>query len=305
MARGTVRRFWSSIMKPAPFSYHAPSTLDECLDLLSEFGDDAAVLAGGQSLNSLMRFRLAQPAHVVSIGKIGEPLSSIRMTDEGVSIGARMTYSAIQRSPDVKAACPGLPVAIDLIATPPVRTRGTACGNLSHADPASELPAVALLLDARFRLRSHKGERVLPAEEFFRGPYMTARRPDELLVEVIFPRRPTGETFVIKEVTRIRGGFPLAGVAIVFSKADGTKLNAVRIGCFGVNSRQIRVKDAEAILEAQGFSDDALAAACEAIDGAIEPYADPFASVEYRRSATRTLFMRAMSEGWHQESAQK
>ena len=287
-------------MKPAPFLYYAPSTLDKCVELLSEFGDEAALLAGGQSLIPLMRFRLAQPAHVIAIRGIGGLLSSIRVTEGGVSIGASVTYAAVQRSAEIFSACPGLPKAIELVATPAVRSRGTVCGNLSQADPASELPAMALLMGARFHLQSRAGERVLAAEDFFLGPYMTARRGDEILTEVTFPRRPAAERFVIKEVTRLRGGFPMAGVAVAFTRGAGTSLRSVSIGCFGVHAKQIRPREAEAVLEAAGFTADAIAAAADAIDRAIEPSSDSFASAVYRRSALRTLFKRALDEAWRQ-----
>ena len=287
-------------MKPAPFIYHAPTSMDAALNLLAEFADDSALLAGGQSLVPLLRFRLARPSAVIAIRKIGDGLSGIQTSDKGISIEAGVTYAAVQRSPDVLSACPGLPQAIELIATPAVRTRGTICGNLCHADPASELPALAVLFGARFHLRSVSGERVVEADEFFRGPYMTARRSDEILVRVEFPRRPQDESFVIKEVSRIRGGFPMAGVTVAFTRGQGTSLRSVAIACFGVHSRQIRVREAEAILETQGYTADAIAAAVDAIDQVIEPHSDPFASAAYRRSAVRTLLKRSLHEAWQQ-----
>lgn len=287
-------------MKPAPFIYHAPSTLDECVRLLAEFGDEAALLAGGQSLIPLMRFRLAQPANVISIRRIGGPLSSIRSTEDGVAIGASVTYAAVQRSVSVTSTCPGLSTAIELVATPAVRSRGTVCGNLCHADPASELPAMALVMDARFRLRSITGERVVAAQDFFLGPYMVARRSDEILTEVEFPNRPAAENFAIREVTRLRGGFPLAGVAVALTRTDGNKLHSVSIGCFGVHSIQVRAREAETILEAQGYTADGIAAAANALDSVIEPHSDAFASAAYRRSATRVLLKRAIGEAYQQ-----
>lgn len=283
-------------MKPAPFVYHAPATMDECLHLLAEFGDDAALIAGGQSLIPLMRFRLAQPANVIAIRGIAGPLSSILRSGDRLVLGACVKYAAVQRSAEVSSACPALAKAIELVATPAVRSQGTVCGNLCHADPASELPAVALMLGARFHLQSLAGERVLAASDFFLGPYMTARRSDEILTGVEFPIRPDAERFVIKEVSRLRGGFPLAGVAVALTRTAGKDLRSVAIGCFGVHAIQIKVPAAEAILEAQGCTAEAIAAAADALGRAIEPHSDPFASAAYRRSATRTLFKRAMHE---------
>ncbi len=285
-------------MKPAPFSYHAPATLDECLHLLERYGDDAALLAGGQSLIPMLRFRIMQPAHVIAIRGIDGRLRAIRKSDEGVAIGASVTYSAVQRSAEVRSACPGLPDAIELVAHPAVRTRGTVCGNLCQADPASELPAVALIMGARFKLCSLTGERVVAAEDYFVGPYLTARRSDEILAEVVFPKRPAAESVVVKEVTRLRGGFPMTGVAVALTRGDGTKLGSVALACFGVHFKQIRVREAEAALEAKGYTTAGIAAAADAIDRAIEPQSDPYASAEYRRSATRTLFQRAVKEAY-------
>ncbi len=292
-------------MKPAPFIYHAPATLAECLQLLAQHNDEAAVLAGGQSLLPLMRFRLAQPAHLIAIRNIADDLRSIRNTDDGLAIGAGVTYIAVQRSAEARAACPGLVNAIELVAHPAVRTRGTICGNLCQADPASELPAIALIMEARFKLRSASGERVVAAKDYFLGPYMTARKSDEMLTEVVFPRRPSEEKVVIKEITRLRGGFPLAGVALALMRGKGsTSLSSVALACFGVNAKQIRVPEAEAALVSHGYTAAGIAAAADAIDRAIHPHADPFASVEYRRSATRTLFQRAIKEAHEEVSAQ-
>lgn len=288
-------------MKPAGFQFHVPRDIEECTRLLAEHGDNAVVIAGGQSLIPLMRFRLAQPEHVISLRGIPS-LQSIRRDKGVLSIGARTTYSAIQRSPEVAAACPAIPKAIELVATPAVRARGTLCGNLVNADPASELPAVALMMSARMRLRSEQGERVVEASEFFEGPYMTARRSDELLVEVEFPERPQGEVFAIREVSRLIGGFPLAGVAVALTHQSDDKLRDVIVACFGVNGVQLRIPQAEALLQSQPYSPATIAAAADAIDAAIEPHADPFGSVEYRRSATRTLFERVLLEAYRSRS---
>ncbi len=285
-------------MKPAPFSYHAPSTLDECLRLLDRYGDEAVLLAGGQSLLPMLRFRIVQPAHVISIRGIGGELPTIRKTDYGLAIGASVTYSAVQRSDDALAICPDLADVIDLVAHPAVRARGTLCGNLCQADPASEMPALTLAMGARFKLRSLAGERVVMAEDYFVGPYLTARRSGEILSAVEFPQRPAGESVVVKEVTRLRGGFPLSGVVVALTRGAGTNLRSVALACFGVHFKQLRIRDAEAALEGSGYTADGIAAATSAIDRAIEPQSDPFASAAYRRSATQTLFRRAIAEAY-------
>lgn len=283
-------------MKPPPFDYHVPATVEECLGLLSHYGDDAVLLSGGQSLMPLMRLRLTQPGHVVSLRGIEGPLRAIRIEGDCLVIGARVTYAEVEQSDVARKACPGLAKAIALIATPAVRNRGTVCGNLCHADPASELPALALALGARLRLSSQSGERVVAAEEFFLGPYTTERRGDEMLTEIILPVCSAADVFAIREVTRLRGGFPMAGVAVALTRASGTTLRAAAVACFGVNAVQIRVPGAEAALVQLGCTPVGIAAAANALDQAIEPHDDPFASVEYRRAATRALLRQAVEE---------
>jgi len=284
-------------MKPAPFTYHAPRSVDACLQLLAELGDDAAVMAGGQSLLSLMKFRMAQPAHVVALRDLTGELGKIRRTADGVSIGAAVTYARALRSPEVGAVAPALLKTIPLIAHPAVRTCGTICGSLCNADPAAELPAVALALDARMRLRSSDGERVVPAAEFFLGPYTTARQSNELLMSVEFPGRPAGERFAIREVSRLHGGFPLAGIALAaIPSTDGGRVSHAAIACFGVHAVQTRLPAAEQVLCEHGCSAEGIGKAGAAIDAAIEPHGDPFASADYRRAVTRTLFERAVHE---------
>ncbi|MDP3139162.1 MAG: xanthine dehydrogenase family protein subunit M [Burkholderiaceae bacterium] len=283
-------------MKPARFEYHAPQTVADCTQLLAQHGDDAAVIAGGQSLLPLMRFRLAQPGHVISLRGIEQELSRIERRGASLFIGARVTYSEVQHCAEVRSACPALPQAIELIATPAVRTRGTVCGNLCQADPASELPAVALMMDARFHLASASGARTVSAADFFQGPYMTARRSDELLTAVEFPARAAEERFAIQEITRLRGGFPLAGLAVAVTPGAGQTLRSVSVACFGVHPVQLRLSGVERVLEQLGYAPDGLTAAGLALNAAIEPHSDHFASDSYRRSAAVTLLGRTLAQ---------
>ncbi|HVZ42202.1 MAG TPA: xanthine dehydrogenase family protein subunit M [Ramlibacter sp.] len=283
-------------MKPGPFIYHTPRAMGELLALLASHQDDAAIIAGGQSLVPLLRFRLAQPQHVISLRGMASEFPAVVVDNGKLVIGACVTYAALQRSEAAAQACPALPAAIRLVATPAVRSRGTLCGNLCQADPASELPAVCLAMDAQLRLRSAGGERVLPAREFFIGPYTTARRPDEVLVAVEIARRPAAERFSIKEVTRLRGGFPMAGVAVALIPGAGDAVQSVAIACFGVHAVQLRIPEAEASLRRNGCTPRGVAQAADAIDAAVHPHGDAFASPAYRRAALRELFARAMGE---------
>lgn len=282
-------------MKPSSFVYHRPGSLEQCLDLLSQYGDEAALIAGGQNLVPLMRFKLAQPSHVISMAGFGPELPGIEPVAKGLAIGAMVTYRMVERSRDVVEVAPRLQQAIELIATPPVRTRGTLCGNLCQADPASELPAVALVSGAEFHLRSKQGERIVGAPDFFLGPYTTARRPDEIVTHVTFRACVPAERFVIQEVNRQRGGFPMAGVAISL-QIDGERVTAAAVACFGVHATALRIPEAEVALCSLGLTEHGLEEAAAALSRTVEPHGDVFASAAYRRSAAQTLLKRALRQ---------
>ncbi len=194
-------------MKPPPFEYHAPSTVAEALDLLATL-EDAKVLAGGQSLIPLLNFRLASPAHLVDINGIAE-LDYIQERDGGVAIGAGARQSDVEEDKTVRRICPLLAQALGQVAHPVIRNRGTVCGSLAHADPAAELPAVLLAAGGEVVARSVRGERRIAAEDFFKGVFDSALRPDELLVEAWFPATP-GPVALVEE-SRRHGDFALAG----------------------------------------------------------------------------------------------
>src|SRR5712691_1960506 len=194
-------------MKPPPFEYHVPSTVDEACALLASL-EDAKVLAGGQSLMPLLNFRLARPAHLVDINRIAG-LDRIYERDGGVAVQALARQAAVEDSELVARACPLLTTAVRLVAHRVIRNRGTVCGSIAHADPASELPAVLLALGGNVTAVSSSGKRVIPASELFRGVFETALRPDEVLAEAWFPASPA--PFAILEESRRHGDFALAG----------------------------------------------------------------------------------------------
>jgi aerobic carbon-monoxide dehydrogenase medium subunit len=195
-------------VKPPPFEYHAPVTVDEACALLGSL-EDAKVLAGGQSLLPLLNFRLARPAHIVDINRISG-LDRIYERDGGVAVQALARQAAVEDSDLIARACPLVSTAVRLVAHRVIRNRGTICGSLAHADPASELPAVLLALGGHVVARSARGERVISADVLFRGVMDTALEPDELMVEAWFPA--TSEPFAIVEESRRHGDFALAGV---------------------------------------------------------------------------------------------
>jgi CO/xanthine dehydrogenase FAD-binding subunit len=195
-------------VKPPPFEYHAPSTVEEACELLGSL-EDAKVLAGGQSLIPLLNFRLARPAHLVDINRV-RGLDAVYERDGGVAVQALARQAAVEDSEVVARVCPLLTAAVRLVAHRVIRNRGTVCGSLAHADSASELPAVLLALGGKVIARSSRGDRVIGAEELFIGVFETALAPDELLVEAWFPASPKPSAIV--EESRRHGDFALAGV---------------------------------------------------------------------------------------------
>ena len=195
-------------MKPAPFEYHAPASIDEACSMLASL-EDAKVLAGGQSLIPLLNFRLARPQHIVDINRI-PGLNRIYERDGGVAVQALARQADVEDSHHAARVCPLLTAAVRLVAHPVIRNRGTVCGSVAHADPASELPAVLLALGGNVTVRSARGERLIAAEQLFTGVFETAIAPDELLVEAWFPE--VVERFAIIEESRRHGDFALAGV---------------------------------------------------------------------------------------------
>ena len=197
-------------MKPPPFSYAAPTTLAEAVGLLTEHAEDEPrVLAGGQSLIPLMNFRLAKPGYLIDLRSVAG-LSGIRREGDTLVIGAMTTMSEAERSPEVAVAAPLLAEAIGFVAHTPVRNRGTVGGSLAHADPAAELPAVALASDAELVAAGPAGSRVIPAAEFFTGPFSTALAPDEILTEIRLPVWPSSQTRIALARTYLRRGIELA-----------------------------------------------------------------------------------------------
>jgi carbon-monoxide dehydrogenase medium subunit len=285
-------------MKPPPFTYHRPTSLDEALALLGEHGDQAKILAGGQSLVPLLSLRLAHPSHLVDINRLNGTLTQIADQDGGLTIGALVRQRSAEGSATVKQRSPLLAEALPLIGHTQIRNRGTICGNLAHADPASELPAVAMALGAQMvaRSRAH-GERTIPADAFFSGMFSTALEPDELLTYVKLPAWPDGAGWSFQEVARRHGDFALAGVAAVVQlDAAGAACTDVRLAAIGVGPSPVRGRNAEGALRGQQMSADSVTSAAEALSKEIDPASDVQATAAYRRHVTAVLARRALEE---------
>jgi carbon-monoxide dehydrogenase medium subunit len=278
-------------VKPAPFDYVAPRALDDAVDALTSGGADAKLLAGGQSLIPLLNFRLARPSVLVDLNRVPE-LTYINPTAEGVAIGAMTRQAHVERDQRLGASQPLLVEAIRAVGHPAIRWRGTIGGSLAHADPAAELPAVAVCLDARLSVIGPRGRRTLAAEDFFQGYLTTALQPDEILTEVALPMLvpATGQAWL--EFTRRHGDFALVGVAVSLSM-DGESVSEARIVLTGVGGKPVRAHEAETMLIGASAPERASAAA-DAVRSAIDPDADIHASKEYRTHLAGVLTERGI-----------
>lgn len=282
-------------MKPAPFALHRPDTLAEAAGLLAEDPDDSKVLAGGQSLVPLLNFRMARPDHVVDVGRIAA-LGEVRREPGGVAVGAMVRHSYAGRSAAVARDVPLVSAAIPHIAHPAVRNRGTVGGSLAHADPAAELPAVARALDAEFTAYSHRrGERTVPAAEFFRSHLVSALESDEILTEVRFRRCPPRTGAVFREVGRRQGDFALVGVAVQVTLV-GAVIGDARVCFTGVSDIPHRCSAAEELLRGAEPGADLFAAAADTARADIDPVDDLHATGAYRRATAAALLEQALDE---------
>jgi carbon-monoxide dehydrogenase medium subunit len=279
-------------MKLPPFDYEAPETTAEAIELLAEHDDDASVLAGGQSLIPLLALRLARPAVLIDVNGIGE-LSGVSASDGQVTIGAVTREYVAEESQTVAESLPLLAAALPFIGHEAIRSRGTIGGSLAHGDPAAELPAVARALDAEFVLRSRAGERLVSAADWFEGYLTTARRPDELLVEVRFPaaRKGTGTSFL--EVARRHGDFAIVALATSLTLADGT-ISDARLAFAGMSDVPVRATEAESLLVGERPSAELFAEAARRATADIDPPSDLHGSAEYRRKVAAALVRRGL-----------
>jgi aerobic carbon-monoxide dehydrogenase medium subunit len=281
-------------MKPAPFTYTRPDSLKEAIKLLATHKDSAKLLAGGQSLVPMMNFRLARPEFLIDINRL-EELNYHRIEKGELVIGALARHAALRDSDTVRRACPLMADAYQHVAHGPIRNRGTLCGNLCHADPASEMPAVALASNAVLVLQSKRGERCVPAKDFFLGVYDTVTEADELLTEVRIPVAPKGQVWSFQEMSIRKGDFAIVGVASTLTIADGLIKQAALAVC-GVGSKATRLASVEAKLVGAAPDSKTIAKAADAAAAAVNPQTDMNADPIYRRDLVRTLVSRALTE---------
>jgi carbon-monoxide dehydrogenase medium subunit len=279
-------------MKPVPFEYHRPVSLAETFDLLDRYGDDGRLLAGGQSLVPALNLRLAAPRAVIDINRIPD-LDAIRVTADGLVIGALARQEALERSPLVREHAPLIAAALPHVGHSAIRARGTIGGSLALADPAAELPACAVALGATIRAGRRGGTRDIPADEFFRGIYTTALGPGEIVTEILVPRPAAGWRWGFDELARRHGDFALAGVAAGVRVESGVVAES-RLVFFGVGTRPVRARRAEAALAGGRADAEALAAAGRVLDGDLDPPGDVHGSPALRRHLARVLLARVV-----------
>lgn len=282
-------------MKPAPVDYAAPDSLDAALALLAEHGFDAKLLAGGQSLVPLLNFRLAQPGILIDLNRLAE-LDYVRESPGGgLLIGAMTRQRTLEGHPLVMERAPLLAEAVPLVAHPQIRNRGTVGGSLAHADPAAELPVVAVTLDARFRLQSTSGERWIAAREFYLSLMTTALEPEEMLVEVELPPLPERTGCAFLEQSRRHGDYATSGLAAVMSLEPDGRCKEARLVYLCAGDVPAVATEAAAGLVGSSLDDGAIRAAAElATSREIEPTTDIHASSDYKRHLARVLTERAL-----------
>ena len=280
-------------MKPPPFEYCDPTTIQETVSLLGLYGDDAKVLAGGQSLMPLLNFRLARPPVVVDINRVSE-LDYLRSEDGWLAAGALARQRTAELSKLVTESCPMLAEALPLIGHFQIRNRGTIVGSLAHADPAAELGAVAVALGAELKIKGPADYRIVPAKQFFISYLTTALAPDELLVEARFPtaRARTGYAFI--EFARRHGDFALVGVAAIVEQDEARHCNDVRLVFTGIGAVPALVTDENNRMRGELVTTEAMNAFVREATAGLNPESDLHASAEYRRELAGVLGARAL-----------
>jgi carbon-monoxide dehydrogenase medium subunit len=279
-------------MKPAPFDYHRPASLLETFDLLERYGDDGRILAGGQSLVPALNMRLATPRAVIDINRL-PGLDAIRLASEGLVIGALARHEAVERSPLVREHAPLLALAMPHVGHEAIRTRGTVGGSLALADPAAELPACAVALDATIRVEGRRGRRGVAAADFFRGIYTTALEPGELVTELVVPPAP-GWRSDFQELARRHGDFALAGLA-ARARVERDGIAEARLVLFGVGPAPVRAHRAERALAGRRVDADVVAAAQRALAAELDPPGDVHGSPALRRHLAGVLLSRVIT----------
>jgi aerobic carbon-monoxide dehydrogenase medium subunit len=280
-------------MKLPPFEYACPTTLPEAVQLLARHDGEAKALAGGQSLVPMLAFRLAQPALLVDLRKLAD-LRGIRISEQGVALGAMARWREIEDDERLDTAHPLLKAAIAHVAHYQIRNRGTVGGSLAHADPAAEMPGIAMTCDAEIAVVGKSGARVIQAADFFQGALTTALTSDEIIVEVRLPAWPARRRWGFEEFARRRGDFAMAAAAVFYDQSEDGKARSAHVGVIGVADRPLRLPAVEEVLNGRTIDQATIAEAETATSAAVDPQDDIHASAAYRRALVGTMVERAL-----------
>jgi carbon-monoxide dehydrogenase medium subunit len=280
-------------MKAASFEYVRPDRLESAIAFLAEHGDEAKVIAGGQSLVPLLAFRLTAPRFLVDIGRISE-LRRVAIDAGGIQLGALARWRDIERNKELHRAHPLLVEATRHVAHYQIRNRGTVGGSLAHADPAAEMPGIAITCEAKIAVAGRQGQRVIQAADFFTGPLSTVLQPDELIVEVRLPPWRSGRRWAFVEFARRRGDFALAGIALFYDTENGKACNA-HVGAIGVADTPVRLPAVETTINGNTITENVIRAAGAAAFESVDPSDDIHAPGDYRRALLQVLTERALS----------
>ncbi len=279
-------------MKLPPFDYACPATIPEAVQLLASH-DDAKAIAGGQSLMPMLAFRLAHPTLLVDLRKLSE-LRGIRISDRGVALGAMVRWRDIEDDDRLATAHPLLKAAITHVAHYQIRNRGTVGGSIAHADPAAEMPGIAMTCDAEIAVVGKSGARVIQAADFFQGPLMTALTPDEIITEIRLSAWPARRRWGFQEFARRRGDFAMAGAAVFYDADESGRARNAHAGAIGVADRPLRLGGVEDVLNGQVIDEATIAKAEAAASAMVDPPDDIHASGAYRRALVGTMVERAL-----------
>ena len=282
-------------MKPPPLKYARPDDLSDVLTLLEQHGDEAKLLAGGQSLMPMLNFRLIRPSVLIDLGAVGG-MDSLTVDGGTLIAGAMVRQTSAKQSHEVSATTPLVVQALRHVGHLQIRNRGTIGGSLAHAAPAAELPAVALILDAEMVLRNSRADRIVHASDFYRGPFTTAANPDEVLTEIRF-HNVAGSRTTFLELARRAGDFALAGVAALARVgSDARTISEARLVAIGVSGEPMRLSEAEAVITGAPCTQETFLEAGVAAARQVTTFTDLHATAEYRKEMLAVLVSRALSE---------
>jgi carbon-monoxide dehydrogenase medium subunit len=280
-------------MKLPPFEYACPESIAEAVSLLASHAGEAKVIAGGQSLMPMMAFRLATPSLLVDLRNL-RGLDQIEIGKDGIHLGAKVRWRDILDHDGLYTAHPLLIAAIEHVAHYQIRNRGTVGGSLAHADPAAEMPGIAVACDAQIAITGKAGTRIVRAADFFLGALTTALEPDEIITGIRLPIWPAARRWAFEEFARRRGDFALAAVAVFYDEDGLGRCRDVHIGVIGASNRPLRMKGAEAVLNGRALTESAAVEAGRTVSASVNPPDDIHGSAEYRRSLAGTLTERAL-----------